>query len=194
MAARLDNVFFVLAAGAWIAIRPRRMRALLALDLFLIILGVLWSYLTRVGFGPRYAVLAESSYWMAALALAVRLPLYYLFGLYQAPSAFRLAGKPAWWGPAVYFARALLASAAGTLVLSGLMLGLFGSARLPRLPAPGAGLRGRICPGRIAAHPPGVRADFAPRPGQPGNHSLAALDHSRSAICRAAGGHACWST
>ncbi len=71
---------------------------------------------------------------MAALALVVRLPLYYLFGLYQAPSAFRLAGKPGWWGPAVYFARALLASAAGSLVLGGLMLGLFGLRVFPGFP------------------------------------------------------------
>ncbi len=80
--ARLDNIFIVLLVGAWLAIRPARMRYLLLSDVALIILGVLWSYMTRVGFGPTYAQSAASAYWMVVVALAVRVALYYLFGLY----------------------------------------------------------------------------------------------------------------
>src|SRR5512133_2963952 len=51
---RLDNIFLVFIAGIWLAVRPLRMRYLIVSDIALIILGVLWSYMTRVGFGAEY--------------------------------------------------------------------------------------------------------------------------------------------
>lgn len=127
--ARLDNVFIVLTAAAWVVARapaqpsadaPRRTRALrayLSLDLALIAFGVLWSYFQRVGFGPHYAVLAASSYWMAAAALAVRLPVYAFLGLYRPPRAD-------WRGLLSLAARALLAAALSSLVLTAIMISL----------------------------------------------------------------------
>jgi hypothetical protein len=125
--ARLDNVFFVLAAGAWIVIRPRRMRVLLALDVALIFTGVLWSYFTRVGFGPHYGVLAASSYWMIAAAMIIRLPVYYLFGLYQTP-------EPGGKALVRYLTRIASAAALSTLLLTAVMLGLFSMRAFPGFP------------------------------------------------------------
>lgn len=125
--ARLDNVFYALAAGAWIVVRPRRMRVLLALDVALVITGVLWSYFTRVGFGPHYNALAASSYWMAPAAMLVRLPVYYLFGLYRLPAPGRKATVQ-------FLARIALAAASATLLLSAIMLALFATRAFPGFP------------------------------------------------------------
>ncbi|RPJ51166.1 MAG: hypothetical protein EHM21_03350 [Chloroflexi bacterium] len=114
---RLDNIFIVLAAGVWLAFRPVRPRYLLLSDIVLIVTGVLWSYMVRIGFGPHYEQFAGSSYWMVVLALALRIPLYYFAGLYNRPAE----GKN---GLAFYLVKAAGASLLASVLLSGLMIAL----------------------------------------------------------------------
>lgn len=117
--ARLDNIFLVIVMGAWLAVRPPRMRYLLAADAALVALGVLWSFMKRVGFGPAYAQAADSALWMAAAAMALRLGIYYLAGLYRAPA-------PGVRGLAAFLVKAAAASALASALLGGVMLALHG--------------------------------------------------------------------
>jgi hypothetical protein len=125
--ARLDNVFLVLIAGAWLAVRPVRMRYLLVADLALVGLGVLLSYFLRVGFGPQSEASAYSSFWMIAAALTARILLYYAFGLYN-PTAPGLRGLLKQLG------RAAAASSLASVFLAALMLGLFSAGMFPAFP------------------------------------------------------------
>ena len=115
--ARLDNIFLVLLMGAWLAVRPVRMRYLLLSDVALIALGVLWSYMERVGFGARFAQNAAAAYAMVGLALAIRIPLVYFFGLYDLPGTSRQ-------DLARYLVRAAGAALIATAAISGAMLAL----------------------------------------------------------------------
>jgi hypothetical protein len=112
---RLDNIFLVLLAGAWLVFRPARLRYLLLADIAFIGLGVLWSYMARVGFGVRYASFAPSSYWMVVSALILRIGLYYFSGLYNRPA-------DGWKGLAYQLARAAGISLLASILLSGLMI------------------------------------------------------------------------
>lgn len=125
--ARLDNIFLVFVFSIWVIFQTNRQRYLLAADACLITLGVLWSFFVRVGFGPQYAVSGESSYWMAAAALAFRISMYYLFGLYRRP-----AGDLR--GLIETLLRAGLASGTASILISGTMLGLFALQMFPGFP------------------------------------------------------------
>jgi hypothetical protein len=114
---RLDNIFLVLIAGAWLAFRPVRLRYLLLSDIALITTGVLWSYMMRIGFGAKYAQYSASSYWMLILAVVLRIALYYFTGLYNRPA-------PGWKGLAIYLARIVWTSMLASALLSGLMVAL----------------------------------------------------------------------
>ena len=115
--ARLDNVFLVLVVGIWLALRPARMRYMLTADVLLVALGVLWSYMTRIGFGAVYAQMAESQLWMLALALVLRVGLYLLFGLYRRPEG-------GWLGLGKQLLRAAGVGLLASVLLGGLMQGL----------------------------------------------------------------------
>jgi hypothetical protein len=125
--ARLDNVFLVCVAGAWLAIRPRRLRYLAVTDALLAGLGVIWSYFARVGFQPGFEVFSRSSYVMVALALTIRLPLYYLFGLYARPASGAR-------GVAILLSKTALVSSLASALVGGLMLGLLRLGAFPGFP------------------------------------------------------------
>ncbi len=125
--ARLDNIFLVLVAGAWLILRPAGLRARLLADAALIFLGVAWSYMVRVGFGPTYAQMADSALWMTVVALAARTGLYYVFGLYRRPAS-------GWRGLLLQTGKTVLASLLASGLLGGIMLGLFALRVFPSFP------------------------------------------------------------
>jgi hypothetical protein len=124
--ARLDNVFIVLIAGIWITFPPARLRYLLVLDLVLIILGVLAVNFIRVGIGPPAIPYMLSSQVMVLVTLIVRVPVYYLFGLYSvSPGSISLA-QQLW--------RAALASLFATGIIASIMLLLQAAHLFPGFP------------------------------------------------------------
>jgi len=125
--ARLDNIFLVLLAGAWFCLRPVRARYLLLSDIALIMLGVLWSYMERVGFGAAFAQNTASVYWMVVLAVAIRVVLYYIAGLYCLPA-------PGRGSLALSLARAAAVSLLATALLAGAMLALQALRVIPGFP------------------------------------------------------------
>jgi hypothetical protein len=112
--ARLDNVFIVLVAGIWLAFPPVRLRYLLVSDLVLIVFGVLAVNFLRVGLGPPAIPYMLSGQVMVVVALAVRILLYYLFGLYRVPDGY----NDLLW----QMIRAVMAALLATVVISAVML------------------------------------------------------------------------
>jgi len=112
---RLDNAFLTLVAGAWVVFRTPNLRSLLVADLLTIAAGVFASFILRLGAGSAYYQYLPSAYWMLVLALIIRPLSYYVCGLYRRPWAEG-------WGRLAL--RLLLASAAATALLAGVMTAL----------------------------------------------------------------------
>ncbi|NOY98375.1 MAG: hypothetical protein GXP40_04090, partial [Chloroflexi bacterium] len=111
---RLDTVFLLAIIGLWIVFRSTPIRYYLPLDILGIVAAVLASFTLRLGLHAYYEY-ASTALWMLALALAVKIPVYYFSGLYQRPRAFpdkRLA------------IRLILAVSAASALVAALMLGL----------------------------------------------------------------------
>lgn len=79
---RLDLVFLVAIAGLWVILRGSTLRYLLPLDILLIAFSVLLALVVQAGL-PGYYELTRVATHMLAISLLVKLPLAYLFGLYQ---------------------------------------------------------------------------------------------------------------
>jgi FlaA1/EpsC-like NDP-sugar epimerase len=60
-----------------------RNRYLLAGDMVLAVVAVFGSYVLRLEPGPALNLYIPSAYWLAALALVIKPPIYYAFGLYR---------------------------------------------------------------------------------------------------------------
>ena len=122
---RLDNIFLVGLVGLWLVFRTSHIRYLLIGDMLLILAGVLASYVGRLGLGPAYYLYLPSLYWMLVISLAIRVVLYYFFGLYKHPRVYSVL-------------QTLLHSAAAATLASGiislLMLGLFMTHRFVGFP------------------------------------------------------------
>ncbi len=122
---RLDNIFLVGMVGLWLVFRSSQIRYLLIGDVLLTMIGVLVSYVGRLGLGPAYYQYLPSLYWMLFISLAVRVVVYYFLGLYKHPRSY--SGL-----------QTLLRSAAAAIlasgIISGLMLGLFFTHRFNGFP------------------------------------------------------------
>jgi hypothetical protein len=79
---RLDLVFLVAMAGIWVVFRLSPVRYLLPLDIASVAFSVLLAFVIKAGF-PDYYELARPAVTMLAVSLIVKIPLAYLFGLYQ---------------------------------------------------------------------------------------------------------------
>lgn len=79
---RLDLVFLVALAGIWVVFRHSPLRYLLPLDIVSVAFSVLLAFVIKTGF-PDYYELARPAVTMLAVSLLVKIPLAYLFGLYQ---------------------------------------------------------------------------------------------------------------
>jgi hypothetical protein len=114
--ARLDNVFLVLIAGIWLVFPSSRLRYLMVLDVILIVFGVLAINFLRVGIGPPAIPYMLSSQVMVVVALVVRVPVYYLLGLYSGPNGTK--------GLTQHLLKAALASVVSTGIIATVMLAL----------------------------------------------------------------------
>ena len=79
---RLDLVFLVALAGIWLVFRRSPIRYFMPLDIASIAFSVLLAFVIKAGF-PEYYELARPAVTMLAVGLLVKIPLAYLFGLYQ---------------------------------------------------------------------------------------------------------------
>lgn len=84
--ARLDLAFFALIVGLWIVFRATPARYLLPLDMLALVVSAVSAFLIRLGFAAYYEVPSAVTTMLFA-ALAVKLPVLYLFGLYRKPPA-----------------------------------------------------------------------------------------------------------
>lgn len=79
---RLDLVFFVTLAGLWVVFRKSPMSYLLPLDIALLAFSVLIAFVIKVPV-PGYYKIADVAVKMLAVSLLLKIPLAYIFGLYQ---------------------------------------------------------------------------------------------------------------
>lgn len=86
---RLDLIFFVLTVGLWIVLRQSPIRYLLPLDLLAVVVSVMSAFLLRLGPAGYYDA-ATPAIIMIVLGLCIRVPVFYLFGLYGKPSGWSL--------------------------------------------------------------------------------------------------------
>jgi hypothetical protein len=79
---RLDLVFLVAIAGLWVVFRGSALRYLLALDIVSLSFSVLLAFVIKAAF-PDYYKLSNVAVTMLGVSLLIKIPLAYLFGLYQ---------------------------------------------------------------------------------------------------------------
>jgi hypothetical protein len=113
--ARLDNVFLVVVAGIWLIFPPARVRYLLTADIVLIAFGAFLSNFLRVGLGPGAGPYLLAAQVLVVVALAVRIPVYYFFGLYTMPKEET---------PGSYLMKAVTGSITATGIIISFMLAL----------------------------------------------------------------------
>src|SRR5688572_19899989 len=82
MFSRLDLVFLAGMVGLWVIFRGHLLRYYLPLDIALIIIATLLSFILRVGL-PAYYESVDLVLTMALLGLIIKIPCAFLFGLYQ---------------------------------------------------------------------------------------------------------------
>jgi hypothetical protein len=82
MFSRLDLVFLAGMVGLWVIFRGHLLRFFLPLDIASIIILTILAFMIRVGLTGYYESV-DIALWMAAVALPVKVPCAYLFGLYQ---------------------------------------------------------------------------------------------------------------
>lgn len=109
---RLDLIFFAIAMGIWIVLRDSPMRYLLPLDLLAMFVAALLAFLWRLGIAGYYEA-SSAAILMSVLAMVIKIPIFYVFGLYARPASWKL--RP-------LLVRAALASVAGSLVLVAILL------------------------------------------------------------------------
>ncbi len=119
---RLDTIFLALLAGAWILLRGTAMRTRLFLDAAVIVCAAFVSVAMRAGL-PAYFEYARSAVLLAALGLAVQIPIFYVFGFYR--SSTQITN---------YVLRFIFASLLSSALVASLMIGLLTSGTLSGLP------------------------------------------------------------
>jgi len=80
---RLDLIFLVTLAGAWIVFRKQPLRYFLPLDLLAIISAVLIPFVNILEYPREYYFYANAAVIMSMLALIIKIPLSYFLGLYE---------------------------------------------------------------------------------------------------------------
>ncbi len=119
---RLDLVFFVALAGLWIVFRAHPLRYFLPLDVTAAAASVFLAFLLRLTL-PDYYNYSTVAITMAALALAIKIPLTFFFGLYDKHT---LADFRAW------MLRLFLSTSAGSALVGILMLAVPTASGFPR--------------------------------------------------------------
>ena len=60
-----------------------RNRYMVIIDIILTVIAVLGAYTLRLELGALFFFYLPSAYWMIAVSLLIKIPIYYLFGLYR---------------------------------------------------------------------------------------------------------------
>lgn len=119
---RLDTVFLAILAGAWILLRGTPLRTRLTLDIAVIVSAAFAGMALRAGL-PQYFAYTKTAILLAALGLAVQIPIFYFADLYS----FR--------PPIInHQLRFIAASLLGSGLVSALMIGLMAGGALEGLP------------------------------------------------------------
>ena len=119
---RLDLVFFVALAGLWVAFRAHPLRYFLPLDITAAAASVFLAFLLRLSL-PEYYDYSNAAVVMAALALMIKIPLTFFFGLCDKHT---LADVRKW------TLRLFLSTAAGSALVGILMLAVPSASGFPR--------------------------------------------------------------
>ncbi len=85
---RLDLIFFALFIGIWIIFRHFPLRYLLPLDVLATFTSMIVVFLIRMGISSYYDV-ASLALIMAVVGTIVKIPAFYVFGLYRSPSEWK---------------------------------------------------------------------------------------------------------
>lgn len=88
MFSRLDLVFLAVMVGLWVVFRGHLLRFFLPLDITSIIVLTILAFMIRVGLSGYYESI-DIALAMAAVAVLVKIPCAFLFGLYQHPGISR---------------------------------------------------------------------------------------------------------
>ncbi|MBW7918595.1 MAG: hypothetical protein H3C52_04760 [Anaerolineales bacterium] len=126
---RLDTVFLALLAGAWILLRGTPLRARLMGDAAVIVCAAFVSVAARTGL-PAYFTYARSAVVLAALGLAIQIPIFYFAGLYASRPPTSNLQLPV----TNLQLRFVAASLLGSALAASLMIGLLSSDALSGLP------------------------------------------------------------
>jgi hypothetical protein len=81
--ARLDNIFLLLFLGLWVVFLEKKLRNNLALDATIIFLSGYTSLMLRIGIVFDLYVYSIGIYTFIFLSIIIKIPLFYLFGLYR---------------------------------------------------------------------------------------------------------------
>jgi len=85
---RLDLVFFASIIGVWIVFRGTPLRYFLLLDILAILISTLLAFILRLGIAEYYQV-SNSAFIITGVTLAIQIPTFYFFDLYQRPAALQ---------------------------------------------------------------------------------------------------------
>ncbi|HNN13240.1 MAG TPA: hypothetical protein PKL78_06750 [Anaerolineales bacterium] len=113
MFSRLDLVFLAIIIGAWVIFRGTQIQNLLPLDMLFAFISMTSAVILRTGFEAYNSTYASSALEAAVIALAIKIVLFYLFGLYQPPRSF-----PLW----KMLMRIVLALAASAILAGGIYI------------------------------------------------------------------------
>ncbi len=84
---RLDSIFFCAVIGIWLVFRGSPIRYLLPLDVLIITLSAPLAFISRLGIAGYYDS-ASAALIMIIAGLIIKIPTFYLVGLYQPPSSW----------------------------------------------------------------------------------------------------------
>jgi len=82
---RLDGIFLILIAGAWIVFRRHPLRCLLLFDLLITFVVVVGAYLQRAGLKHYLLAYDNSAILMASVTFVIQTVVFYFIGLYLHP-------------------------------------------------------------------------------------------------------------
>lgn len=123
---RLDNIFFVLAAGLWLIYRRKNQRYPALFLLLLSVASVFVSFFLRAGFREAYLQYMPSIYWMLITTLLIKMISFALAGLFDLPRTAKILKDILRAGIAITISSIL----SGTILIVAYRLGVFD--RFPR--------------------------------------------------------------
>jgi hypothetical protein len=122
---RLDNVFILALAGLWIVFRRSSARYYAILDISSTALSIFLSFIFRLGLTNVFYQYSKITLVMILVAVAVKIPLYFLFELYQNPRKLSLVR---------ILRQTFLAVSISSVIVAATMIGLLALNLVPGFP------------------------------------------------------------